>query len=535
MSPVTQASTRAAFRSTTRARHGCAWFIWPADAPDRDPHNAGGWMAIEGRPATWFHSPSDLPSDVIWWTNLEPAAAWSLGRMSHIKPDGFLGLDWFALLSRWGRPHGPQATQQAVSLYSELFARLSFHLDYWCAQQAVPDNPLADPKTLPSPHWHWGEGDFMEALARRLGVPESAGPAAISSSSPPGMEEAWAVQVQSEVLPHHIEGKRRLALLLHPTAHASKVRSTRIPVGAWKEIPPSQWPIQNDRRWAWMDEHQNQPLIARFDTAPQAYPGHEDELRLAWGKRGRRFPGAPFESVWMTGEEVMAMRAYLETPPTALWIAEGWDSGPQQPWEETDPADPLDGCSLMRFLMEGAFWRCWATPLRNDRRLRPAPSPLAVWWRTADRLLCLEAARKLSDNGMTVLAYGNGQVHVAFDPDLPLVDWEKAISAAGLMIPRDLGQIARIPQPPKMEASTIEAWLLTTNQPLEAWFSLDRMIAPWLGDDRKQLKELMSGTLNALSVIPPPEGAESTWSTDWRALLLDRSRSALSDLLPRNK
>lgn len=535
MAPATQASTRAAFRATARARHGCAWFIWPADAPDRDPHNAGGWMAIEGKPATWFHAPSDLPSDVIWWTNLEPAAAWSLGRMSHIKPDGFLGLDWFALLSRWGRPQGPDATRQAVSLWSELFARLSFYLDHWCSREAVPENPLTDPKTLPSPHWSWGEGDFMEALARRLGAPMAAGPTAVSSSSPPGMEEAWSVQTHCDVMPHLIEGKRRLSLLLHPTNHAAQIRSTRVPRGVWREVPPSQWPVQDDRRWAWMDNHQSQPLIVRFDRAPVAHPGHEDDLRLTWGKRGRRFPGAPFEPVWMTGEEAMALRSCLAVAPSAVWVAEAWQSGPEQPWDPSDPSDALDGCSLLRFLLEGAFWRSWATPLRNDRRLRPAPTPLAVWWRAADRLLCLQAARACQDNGLTVLSYGNGQVIVAFDPELPLVDWERAVSAAGLMVPRDLGQIARVPEPPQFNAATIESWLLTSNQPLEAWFALDRMISPWIGDDRKQLKGLMSGTLNALSSIPPPPGAEPDWQANWRSILLERSRSALSALLPPSK
>ena len=533
MPTTSQASTRSAFqRSISKARHGCAWFIWPADAPDRDPHNAGGWMAIEGKPATWFNSPSDLPVDVIWWTNLEPASAWSLGRMSHIKPDGFLGLDWFALLSRWGRPIGPDETRKAVSLWSELFARLSYILDHWCSEQSAPQVPLTDPKTLPSPDWSWGEGDFMEALARRVGVPVSSGPASVSSASPPGMEYAWVIQVHSDVQPHQIEGRRRLALLLPPAAHAAQVRNTRVPTGKWKEVPPSQWPVQDDRRWEWMEKNQSQPILVRFDTAPQANPGYEKDLCLAWGKRGRRFPGAPYEPVWMTGLEAMELRSTLVHAPSAVWIAEGWVSGPDQPWESIDPTDPLNGCSILHAILTGAFWRSWSTPLRNDKRLRPAPTPQAVWWRAADRMLCLAAARKCQNEGIDVLAYGNGQVHVAFDPDLPMVDWEKSLTASGLMVPRDLGQVARVPNPPQWDANTIESWLLTSEQPLEAWFSLDRMIAPWIGADRRQLKELMSGTLNALSKIPSPPGAPDDWSAQWRALLLDRSRSALTRLLP---
>ena len=529
----THAAARAAFmRTTTRPRHGCAWFIWPVDAPDRDPLHAGGWMAIEGQPATWFNSPRDLPPDVVWWTNLEPASAWSLGRSSHVKPDGFLGLDWFALLSRWGRPVGPDALRESVSLWSELLARLSYRLDNWCAGQHVKDHPFADPTHLPSPDWSWGEGDFIEALARRLGVPVSGGPAGVTSESPPGLEGAWTVQTMTDLAPHLMEGRRRLSLLLPPVRHALKVRKTRVPKGPWRELPPGQWPIQEERRWAWMEENQGQPLLVRFDNAPVARPGQEAAMRLVWGKRGRRFPGAPYEPVWMTGEEAMALREVIVDAPTALWVATGWEEGPSASWGHADPDDPLEGCSLLAGVMEGAFWRAWATPLRNDRRLRPTPSSLAVWWRAADRLACLEAAKICQEDGLDVISYGNGQVQVAFSPERALVDWERPLTAAGLLIPRDLASIVRVPTPPAFDAKTIEAWLLSTNQPLEAWFSLDRMLYPWLGDDRRQLKDTMSGTLNALSQIPPPPLASPQWSADWRAILLDRSRSALSRLLP---
>lgn len=529
----TQAAARAAFqRTTTRPRHGCAWFIWPVDAPDRDPQYAGGWMAIEGQPATWFNSPRDLPLDVIWWTNLEPASAWSLGRSTHIKADGFLGLDWFALLSRWGRPVGPDALRVAVSLWSELLARLSYRLDQWCTTQHVVDHPLANPAHLPSPDWSWGEGDFIEALGRRMGVPVSGGPAGVNADSPPGLEEAWTVQVNADIPAHLLEGRRRLALLLPPAAHAMRVRNTRVPKGPWRELSPGQWPIQEERRWAWMEENQGQPLLVRFDHPPVARPGQEDLLRLAWGRRGRRFPGAPYEPVWMTGEEAMALREILVGAPSALWIATAWEAGPAPSWTPADPTDPLEGCSLLAAVMEGAFWRAWATPLRNDRRLRPTPSTLAVWWRSADRLACLEAARQCQEQGLDVLAYGNGQVHVAFEANRPMVDWERPLVASGVLIPRDLAPVARVPNPPSLDAATIEAWLLSTAQPLEAWFSLDRMMSPWLGEDRRHLKDVMSSTLAALSQIPPPPGAPSDWNTTWRALLLDRSRSALARLLP---
>ena len=529
----TQATTRAAFqRTTTRPRHGCAWFIWPVDAPDKDPQHAGGWMAIDGQPATWFNSPRDLPPDVVWWTNLEPAAAWSMGRSSHIKSDGFLGLDWFALLSRWGRPVGPDATREAVSLWSELLARLSYRLDQWCAQQHVLDHPMADPSQLPSPDWSWGEGDFVEALARRLGVPVSGGPAGISSDSPPGLEEAWQVQIHADLPGHLTEGRRRLALLLPPAAHAAHVRSSRVPKGPWRELPPGQWPIQDDRRWAWLEENQSQPLLVRFDHPPQAHPGQEELLRLAWGRRGRRFPGAPYEPVWMPGEEALGLRECLVGAPSVIWIAAGWEQGPSLPWPTVDPQDALEGCSLLSAILEGAFWRAWATPLRNDRRLRPTPSTLSVWWRSADRQACLEAARHCQEGGLDVIAYGNGQVHVVFSPDRTLSDWERPLAAANVLVPRDLAAVARVPTPPVLNAKAVDAWLLVTSQPLEAWFSLDRMLSPWLGDDRRHLKEMMSSTLAALTQIPPPSGASADWGAKWRALLLERSRSALARLLP---
>ena len=530
---IAQSNVRAAFlRKTSRLRHGCAWFIWPLDAPDRDPHNAGGWMSIEGRPATWFNAPKDLPQDVVWWTNLEPASAWSLGRSTHIKPDGFLGLDWFALLSRWGRPIGPEAIKSAVSLWSELFTRLSYQLDLWCAELAKPENPLENPNNLPSPDWSWGEGDFQEALGRRLGIPFSGGPNGVNSKSPPGFDNAWCVQVYADWPANRIEGKRKLSLMLNPIKHAELIRNTRVPFGSWRELSPGQWPLQDERKWEWLENNQEQPLLLRFDNQPQAQPAQDEFLRVSWGRRGRRFPGAPFETVWMTGEEALALRPYLVTAPTSVWIAEGWEAGPSPPWRVADSEDPLEGCSMLCSLKEGAFWRSWATPLRNDKRLRPTPSALAVWWRMADRMNCLKAAIVCQEEGLDVISYGNGQVIVAFDEDRQLIDWEKPIRKSGLMVPRDLSEIARLPDKIEMNAEVIEKWLLTSKQPLEAWFCLDRMMAPWLIDDRNELKIIMSSSLQALSQIPPPNGAPNTWSSDWRALLLNRSRTELAKLLP---
>lgn len=112
-----------AFKPDLSRKYGCAWFIWGAEGGVRQPEKTGGWASIGGDPAFQFHSPHDLPKDVVWWTNLSKPESWSLGRWSHIKHAGFLGPHWLSLMSEWGFPTELEDLKIACAAWSEIFAR----------------------------------------------------------------------------------------------------------------------------------------------------------------------------------------------------------------------------------------------------------------------------------------------------------------------------------------------------------------------------------------------------------------------------
>ena len=539
----------ALFRAAPAPRHGCAWFVW-TDA-DRDPHKTGGWMSINGQPATWFHRPQDLPADVVWWTNLETPQAWSLGRWTHIKPASFLGPDWLVLLSQWGAPQGQAETAQAVALWSEVFARLAHWLGRWCA--TLPGT--ARTPGGPSPDWSWGEGTFSEALAVRLGwvtpapertalLPEGARSAPADNEStavpddgdlptvsPRALDLAWLDQVRIDWPSHLLQGKRKVALSLPPLAHARRLRATRYPVGAWRPLAQGQWPSVDTDRWAWLAAQQDRPLLLRFDEAfPR--PGQEAALALFWGRRGRRFPGAPQEPVWLTLEEALAARDWLMSAPVLALEADGWQAqAPEPPWPTPDPSDPLEGLSLLSAFKEEAYWRAASTPQRSPgQRKKAAPTPQAVWWRAADRLACLAAARVFQAHGFLVQAYGEGTVTVLFDPQDPATAWGPALLESGVRVPRGLAK--DLPAPTgALSPDAMDRWAKQSGQPLETWFMVDRLLWPWLGEDRAQLKTLLAQALTQVSGLPTPPDAGADWG-GWKGQVLSRSRQALQAIMP---
>lgn len=501
------------FKPDVARQHGCAWFVWQEG--NTDPSKTGGWASVGGEPAFAFASPKDLPSNVVWWTNLTKAQTWSLGKWSHIKHGGFLGPEWLTLMSEWGFPSSLEEFQQSCAFWSEVLARMAEWLSRWNAQLNNPANNSTLPPASASSQWHWGDGDLSDALADRLAWVEP------KDQHHPALRAAYLEQVEQEWPHHALNGKRKLALSLPRRPHARQLLATRFPVGQFTEVPSGELPQDQDKRWEWM-LGQHLPLLVRFDDITFKQ-GHEDLAALWWGRRGRKFSGAIMEPVWMPAEEALQMSEFIDAYPQVFLRAPGWRRLDDVPFWPNMDEDPILDNSLLGGLLGEALWRAASTPARTlTKRVKSGVSPRMIWWRSADRRACFLAAKKVHESGFLVMSYGQGVVHAAFDPSTTLLaDWEKLVKEVRVSPP--LAIASTLPQPSTLDALSMGRWLKSDNS-LEPFLLLDRLLWPWLGPQKSALKPILEHAMRSLINRPAPT---PEWSTQWKTQLKARAKEGI--------
>ena len=508
-----------AFKPDLSRKYGCAWFVWGNEGGARAPEKTGGWASIGGDPAFQFHNPNELPKDIIWWTNLSKPEAWSLGRWSHIKHAGFLGPHWLSLMSEWGFPSELEDLKIACSAWSEILARLGNVLTRWNAQH----NPKS-PAKFSAHAWEWGDGDFHEVLAEKLGWTTQ------RVDANPILQAAFCDVVENEVAPNLLNGKRKMTLTLPRVEHARQILATRYPVGEFTEVPVAEWAVESEQRWEWLRK-QIHPVLLRFDDITYR-AGHEAEAQLWWGLRGRRFAGAMMEPVWLTGEEALEMCFHTEATPMVALRSKGWTRlNDVAHWPNPNMGFAYDN-SIVGGLLHEALWRAAATPSRTPtKRIKSGVSARAVWWRSADRRACYSVALQFQQKGFTVVSYGEGCITVVFDPKIVLVaDWVDVLEHTEVRVPRLLGENMRPPH--DITAHNIDVWL-KSSQDIQAWLKLDRLLWPTVGHNAQEWKSVLELALRSLAAVPPPQGLNGDeakkWSSQWKDELMKCSRTALKD------
>lgn len=485
-------------------KHGCAWLVWPAGGVHR-PAETSGWASIGGEPAFLFQRLSDLPKNVVWWTNLSKAEAWSVGRLAHIKASGFMGPEWSFLMSEWGKPTDTDSLKTLCASWSEVFARIGEWLARWAARHGSGSPP---------PPWSWGDGDFHEALADRLGW------ALAADATHPALAEAFldTVDMDRSVFPP--AGQRSITFGRPRVDHASDLWRSRFPAGDFEQVPASQWPLRPDARWDWLAA-QRDPVLVRFDEVLWR-PGQTHLAELWWGTRGRRFAASAMDPVWLTAEDALDMRAHIDADPVdALVCSAGWTSQATVPGFPSSSDDWMHRNSIMGGLLAEALWRAAATPVRTPtRRIKSGVSPRAVWWRAADRRIMFQHAAYLQNLGFQVSSYGQGAVTVLFNPDRP-PDWSLALADGRFAVPISLAPHAK--KPITLNAAAADVWLKAAGR-MESWLWVDRLLWPWIGADKASLRPILETSLRCLSEIEMPD---PSWSTPWKSEIKTQARAAV--------
>lgn len=490
--------------------HGCAWF--EADAQGRrEPDKARGWWSVGGEDAQRFESWRELPDRVIWWTNLSRPEAWSLGRWSTFKEGSLFGPDWPALMTESGHGASDEAVAGAVKAWSETFARCAEWLSDWASRHD------------PSRPWDWGEGTLADALAPRLGWVPTA-----PEEPQPILQAAYAEGVDQEVPSNLLVGRRRVVLAFPRVEHARRQWGTRFPAGAWREI--AGWPHAREDRMAWL-RAQDMPLLVRAHIRAWR-PGQEQPGILWLGLRGRRFPAAEMEPLWLTGEEAILLGTFADLDIDEGFVAQGWERLAVPPGWAMGSDDPLVALSWSQALLADSAWRAAASPTRDPQRRRRAWfTGRSVWWRAADRARCFQAAWGLHQQGWAVLSFGQGQVTLLIDPDEDVARLADAIARAGLLMPSLVARMAPVTADADHQNLTqVDRWLKQAGGGALPLLDVDRLVAPWVGTAAAVRSVLEPAAQRLMAVSPVPNAPWAAW---WRSALQQQARRSVDRLKAR--
>lgn len=515
------------FDGTSVDRHGCLWFDGDPGKGPRDPSATGGLASIGGGEPFRFQKVSDLPLDVVWWTNLERAEQWSFGKLKRFKDSAFFGPSLNSLTEEGeipGENMGP-----IVQRWSETFARAADWLSRWAAIQT------------PEKAWEWGEGALADALRPRLLPPDLPERTEVEHA----LRQAYCEEILCEIPRAAYQDKRSVTLSLPRWYHAQRLlRETVVPVGPWQSI--DEWPEASERRLDWI-EKATVPLLIQVD---HIFFKSNDEPNLAgtslgamWvGQRGRRFNAATMEPVWMTQNEVVALRKFADMEVISGYQAEEWASIPWPEGLADSEEGPLLHWAPTKGLLATAAWRALASPGRDpNNRRKGATSPRAVWLRAQDRLYTFAAATIMQTMGYPVLSYGNGQVRIMFDENGSEAHLAKVARQAGLLLParlarapsvptdlqnpgegfpRTIEDVARLDQWIKKTARDVDA---TTGAPLiNVHLALDRLVLPWPG---KNARTVMGEA--ATRLIKLDDQASSGLQAWWKDVLRQQARQSV--------
>jgi hypothetical protein len=383
-----------------------------------------GWLATYGEEARRFRSPAEIPSDGIFWCNLD----WqhfhrgsSLGRMGHLRHASYLPIRPGDALAEFGLDAemlGPEEAARYLALMfggvmawsSRLLAAAAPELS---DERHFTRDSLRDDLLPVFPPLEFPRGDEIHALLEGHSYHN------VSSTLAPYRKEAIRIIVRRPRLRHALD------ILASPS-----------PVGPYRFLSPEDLGtvddvVENDRP-ALGKLRLKEPSDAVFELY-----GFSNTISRA--KRAVRS--------WAAHPEMDALRRMAEVELEGAWVGKGY-----RPLGSVLPeaVDPLLNGRLLRVSWSvgvacEAMWRSVLAPPPKARGTWQSArsgdiSWQGLWARAADKLILFPLVRSLAEKGHDVSSYGFGWILCSVDE--PRLD-EFLDDAAGLgLLPR----IADIPK-----------------------------------------------------------------------------------------
>lgn len=333
------------------------------------------WASIGGGQARRVQGISDLPSDVIWFTNLTYSNFYKAGLHKHpnFRNAEWLRTQFYQLVSELGVDINNQPPHITVSVIATIAQRVVNVAEAQFSLKPESSRKLND--------------DF----ARILGAPRSAIPNNIYSLFKPVCEHPSVSVIHSV---NYGAASPSITLRRNRITHAREVMSTVVPPDSGWEMEPSVAPDGSDQ---WLEDIK-QPFLVRC-TVSEVKPMIAEVL--SWGA------GAKSPRLWLTDIEWRVVRQHGKVIVHQALICKN----PAAPLPQglCIPSSTGAELSITYGLIAENIWTALTNPqyYKGDETRFTAA---AAWLRSADRMIMFNYAQKLYGRGIDVMSYGVGNV-----------------------------------------------------------------------------------------------------------------------------
>lgn len=333
------------------------------------------WASIGGGQARRVQGIHDLPSDVIWLTNLTYTNFYKAGLHRHpnFRNAEWLRTQFYQLVAELGVDINnvpPHVTASAISTVAQRVVSVA------AAQFGVQAQ---------------SNRKFNDDFAKVMGAPRSGLPNNIYSLFKPICEHPSVSVIQAV---NYGTASPTVTLRRNRVTHARDVLATVVPPDAGWEMEASVAPDFNDK---WLEDIKT-PFLVKC-TVSNVKPMIAEVL--SWGA------GAKSPREWLTDIEWRVVRLYGTVAVHQALICKR----PAAPLEQAKllPSAPCAELSITYGLIAENIWTAFtnAQPYKGDETRFTAA---AAWLRSADRMQMFDYAQKLYGRGLNVMSYGVGNV-----------------------------------------------------------------------------------------------------------------------------
>jgi len=364
-----------------------------------DPKNpADGWACIHGQDSERIAGTGDLPTDVIWISNLDFSNSLRAGLISHpnIKQSQFFRTDISALCREFGFTEGDNL--EASIYFAEIFDRvvrlLIKHYNVKSLKMTLRDT--LRPRLLGPDKW-FGKKDLDLAI-----------------------DNAWQSYQQCEG--RTPKGSKILAFKFPRLDYARKILQFPVPVGEWRQVRITKDNIITPQDVA--EKFAEKPILCKI-VVRDVDPEISDLVSFSNGANNSR--------VWATGQEIyyLSKVAHVEIKAAFVCTRYGAANYNRQLIDEGKAGELSVSCGLIA----ENHWAAMSYPytIGSGKDKLVIKSPRATWMRSWDRMLCFVAAKKFVDAGFHIKSYGNGGIIIAVPPSM--LDYALEIASELKIVP----------------------------------------------------------------------------------------------------
>ncbi|QRD58255.1 hypothetical protein H8Z75_23420 (plasmid) [Xanthomonas citri pv. citri] len=338
----------------------------------------GAWASISGSDAVRVNSVHDLPSDVLWLTNLNFNSFFRAGLSRH---PNFRRSDWLRatlaqLIEELGVAANTTATHKTASTMAVLVQRvLNVAMKRYGVQPSARNGRL--------------NADFAERLGvKRCAIPDDLYPIFQSIAEHPSVNVIHNIN-HTALAPTVTVRRNRLA-------HARRIMGTAVPSDSrWERMRR----VQSDDGWL---EKVETPFLVKAEIT-NVKPVIAEVLSWGGGSRNMRD--------WLTDIEWRVVRQY-----GTVYVREALICREQAtPLVQQDklPTSEVANLSITEGMIAEQVWTAFTVGQAykgNESRFNAA----AAWLRSEDRMAMFDYAQKLYARGLDVQSYGVGNVVLRF-------------------------------------------------------------------------------------------------------------------------